>query len=114
VELLRLEDNNAPSSPHAYLVMLGEGTKPAGLALAERLRDAVPGFRVVSNAGAGSFRSQFKRADRSGAELALVLGEQELLGNRVVVKRLREEAAQEDVPVEKLAEWLAGWLKHRH
>lgn len=110
VEMLRLKDNSGPLAPHAYLVMLGEGTKPAGLALAEALRDAVPELRIVSHSGSGSFRSQFKRADRSGARLALVLGEDELAGDRVVVKRLREDLPQEEVGRERLAQWLADWL----
>ena len=113
VELLRLKDNTPPDRPHVYLVMLGEGTKPEGLALAEELRDAVPGLRAVSHAGTGSFRSQFKRADRSGAQLALVLGEEELAGGVVVVKRLREDMPQEHVDRTALASWLAAWLAGR-
>jgi histidyl-tRNA synthetase len=113
VELLRLKDNTPPDRPHVYLVMLGEGTKPEGLALAEELRDAVPGLRAVSHAGTGSFRSQFKRADRSGAQLALVLGEEELAGGVVVVKRLREDMPQEQVDRTALASWLAAWLAGR-
>jgi len=110
VELLQLKDNSGPLAPHAYLVMLGEGTRAAGLALAEELRSALPELRLLSHSGSGSFRSQFKRADRSGAQLALVLGEEELARNRVVVKRLREDLPQDDVDRERLGQWLADWL----
>jgi histidyl-tRNA synthetase len=113
VELLRLKDNSGPLAPQVYVVMLGEGTKAAGMALSEALRDVLPELRIVSHPGSGSFRSQFKRADRSGASLALVLGEDELAGNRVVVKRLREDLPQEEVGQEQLADWLADWLAGR-
>lgn len=111
VELLRLKDNTRPAAPHAYLVMLGSGTKSSGLALAEALRDQLPGLRLLTHAGGGSFRSQFKRADRSGAELALVLGEEELAADRVVIKRLRDDLPQEAVSRSRLADWLDDWLK---
>ena len=110
VELLRLKDNVAPAGPHVYLVMLGSGTKAAGLGLAEQLRDELPPLRILSNAGGGSIRSQFKRADRSGATLALVLGEDELAQGNVVIKRLREDAPQETVPQEQLSDWLRNWM----
>ncbi len=74
VELLRLKDNSAPDNPDVYLVMLGEGTGTAGRVMAESLRDELPGLKLIANAGGGSFRSQFKKADRSGARLALVFG----------------------------------------
>jgi histidyl-tRNA synthetase len=111
IELMRAQVEPDRQSPHAYLVMAGEGAMQRGLALAERLRDAVPGLRIQSNLGAGSFKAQFKRADRSGAALALVLGEDELQAGRVTVKHLREEVAQEQVAIEELAAWLAAWLE---
>jgi histidyl-tRNA synthetase len=100
-------------SPHAYLVMAGQGTKETGLALAEKLRDELPGLRLVCNAGTGSFKSQFRRADRSGAGLALVLGDEELAKGSVVVKQLREDRPQESVAVQQLPQWLASWLGER-
>jgi histidyl-tRNA synthetase len=90
----------------AYLVMMGAAAEQAGLALAERLRDAVPGLRLMSNCGGGSFKAQFKRADRSGAQLALVLGDQELAEGVVGVKPLREDGEQARVGQAELAAWL--------
>ena len=88
--------------PHAYLVLVGERAGAEGQALAERLRDAVPGLRLVVNAGGGSFKAQFKRADRSGAIWALVLGEGELERGEVGLKPLRSEAAQEQLDEQAL------------
>jgi len=93
--------------PHGYLVMAGEGTQAAGLRLAEDLRDALPGLRLVVNGGGGSFKAQVKRADRSGAELALIIGESELEQGAVLVKPLREAGGeQQAVPLDGLAEYL--------
>jgi histidyl-tRNA synthetase len=80
--------------PHAYLVLVGEGAQRQGLALAERLRDALPGLRLRTHCGGGSFKSQFKHADRSGARLALVLGDDEAASGRLTVKDLRGESEQ--------------------
>jgi histidyl-tRNA synthetase len=114
VELLRLKDNTGPAAPHAYMVMLGSGTRSTGMAMAESLRDALPRLRILSHAGGGSFRSQFKKADRSGAELALVLGEDELAEGNVEIKRLREDLPQETVPRTQLEQWLRDWLESRN
>jgi len=110
VELLRLKDNVGPVHPHAYVVMLGSGSKLAGLQMAERLRDKLPGLRVLSHAGGGNFRAQFKRADKSGAALALVIGENELENGTVVVKRLRQDLPQETVSLTALVDWLRDWM----
>ena len=84
----------AAPAPHACMVVVGEAAA-AALQLAEELRDALPGLRLEVNAGGGSFKSQFRRADRSGARVALVLGEAELARGEVGFKDLRSEAPQE-------------------
>ena len=56
-----------------YLAMVGEGTEQAGFQLAERLRDALPDLRLMSHCGGGNFKKQLKRADKSGAAIALIL-----------------------------------------
>ena len=58
-----------------YVCAFGEPAELAALTLAEQLRSAIPGIRLLVNAGAGSFKSQFKKADKSGARFALILGE---------------------------------------
>lgn len=98
--------------PHAYLVLAGEGTLAEGLRLAERLRDALPGLRLVVNGGGGGFKAQIRRADRSGARLALILGESELAEGTIGVKPLREGGGeQETVPREALVEYLRGRME---
>lgn len=110
IELMRVQSEPAHETPHAYLVMAGEGTIAGGLQLAERLRQSVRGIRVQSNLGGGSFKAQFKRADRSGAALALVLGEDELQRGEVTIKHLRSGAEQEKVSLEDLEIWFRNYL----
>jgi histidyl-tRNA synthetase len=86
-----------------YLVAVGEGTRERAFALAEALRDEVPGIRVETNLGGGSFKAQVKRADKSGAAWALILGEQELSEERIGLKPLRDDAEQESIALAELA-----------
>jgi histidyl-tRNA synthetase len=79
--------------------------------LAEKLRKSVPGLRIQSNLGGGSFKAQFRRADRSGAELALVLAENEIREGHATLKPLRSEAEQAQVPLEELTDWMGRWLQ---
>ncbi|MBT8116464.1 MAG: histidine--tRNA ligase, partial [Gammaproteobacteria bacterium] len=91
------------NSPHLYMVVSGEGATRRGLVLADELRDAIDGVRLQVNCGGGSFKSQFKRADRSGAIYALVLGEDEVEQETVTLKALRSEADQENIAQSGLA-----------
>lgn len=88
-------------APHAYLVSSEAAEHRLGLA--ESLRDAWPGIRLVTDLQGGSFKAQFKRADRSGAAVALVLGEGELAAGEVTIKDLRGEAPQQAVSRDRLA-----------
>ncbi len=94
--------------PAAYLIVSGARAELAALKLAETLRDALPAADVQLNLGAGNFKAQFRRADRSGACLALILGDAELDRGVVGVKPLRREAGQSECP---LAELPQRWLK---
>jgi histidyl-tRNA synthetase len=89
-----------------YLVASGEPAAAAALDLAERLRDQLPGTRILLNCGGGSFKSQLKRADRSQAEVALVLGEEELATGAVGVKFLRRSVEQTTRPMADIADHL--------
>lgn len=71
-----------------YMVTAGEGTLTAGMKLVEQLREQVPGLRVMTHFGGGNFKKQFKRADKVGAAVALVLGENEVAEKTVVLKDL--------------------------
>jgi histidyl-tRNA synthetase len=109
VELMRLQQRAAAQAAvDVYLALAGEAAERAGLRLAEQLRDALPGLRVETNCGGGSFKSQLKRADRSGARLAVILGDDEVARGVATVKPLREDAEQRQVPLDTLAEAIAA------
>ncbi len=110
VELMRSQAEPGMDIPHVYLVMVGEGTIAGGLKLAESLRENIAGIRVQANLGGGSFKSQFKRADRSGAQLAMVLGEDELRQEHVTIKHLRCDREQENIALEDLEIWFRNYL----
>ncbi|MCL7462477.1 histidine--tRNA ligase [Pseudomonas sp. NW5] len=93
-----------------YLAAFGEAAELAAFKLSEQLRDALPGLRLVVNAGAGSFKSQLKKADKSGALFALVLGEDELNQQVVGVKPLRGDAPQQTIAWDALSAHLAACL----
>jgi histidyl-tRNA synthetase len=97
-----------PPAPHAYLVPVGDAAATEALALAERLRDELPGLRLVSHCGGGSLKAAMKKADRSGAECALILGEQELAEGRVLVKPLRSAGEQLALAREAVTAHLRG------
>ncbi|MFP5413566.1 MAG: histidine--tRNA ligase [Gammaproteobacteria bacterium] len=85
----------------AYFVVAGAvGVK--ALQIAEQLRDAVPQLRLQSHCGGGSLKSQMKRADRSGAAFALILGEDEVASERITLKYLRRDLPQESLSLEAL------------
>ena len=84
-----------PNNPHVYLVLNGEQAVAHGMVFAEQLRTALPGLRLQTNCGNGSFKSQFKRADKSGAGVALVMGDDEVAEGTVILKSLRQDADQE-------------------
>jgi histidyl-tRNA synthetase len=81
-------------APHVYLIMVGQNAVLQGFRLAEALRDSLPNLRLVTHCGGGNFKNQFKRADKSGARFALVLGEDEIAQGQVTLKYLREEQPQ--------------------
>tara|TARA_B110000503_G_scaffold142785_1_gene240914 strand:- start:6529 stop:7806 length:1278 start_codon:yes stop_codon:yes gene_type:complete len=88
-----------------YLVAVGDVDSHT-LVLAEKLRTACPTIRLQTNCGGGSFKSQMKKADKSGAAVALILGDDEAANKTVGVKLLRQDKAQETVGQEQLADYL--------
>jgi histidyl-tRNA synthetase len=98
-------------APHVFMVMVGERAESAGLALAERMRDAHPRLRVQLNLGGGNFKTQFRRADKSGAEIALILGDSEVDRGMIAIKPLRAESEQRDVASAELPARLGEWLQ---
>ena len=103
VELLRqLPAQAQPAAADVYIVLNGEQAAVAGLRIVESLRDALPQRRFELNLGGGNFKAQFRRADRSRAALALIIGEDELARGMVGLKPLRLEAGQSECPIAEL------------
>ena len=96
--------------PQVYVVLAGEHTEIPGFQMAERLRDAWPGLAVQINLGGGSFKTQFRRADKSGALLAVVLGDDEVARGVVSIKDLRRDVAQEECAIDRISERLGVLL----
>ena len=93
-----------------YTIMVGQQAEQQGLLLAERIRDAIPKLRLQRNLGGGSFKSQMKRADKTGAVLALILGEDECAQQLISIKYLREERQQEKIEQSQLTGWLQKYF----
>ena len=103
VELMEEEgrrQNGRP--PHGYLVLASDEARRRGLGIAETLRAQAPGVRLTMDCAGGSLKSQLRRADRSGARLALILGADELEKNGLSVKPLREESPQSLCDLERV------------
>jgi histidyl-tRNA synthetase len=122
VELLRQTNTPLPSqSADVYLVVRGGsgegGTKAPGAAdvqalkIAEQLREALPGYRFELNLGGGNFKAQFRRADRSGAALAVIVGEDELARGVVALKPLRQESGQSECAIAELPSHVEAALR---
>ena len=96
--------------PDVYLVVSGPGATLEALQLVERLRSERPAVRFELNVGGGNFKAQFRRADKSGAALALIIGEDELARGVVGVKPLRAASGQSECAIEQLASGLDAAL----
>jgi histidyl-tRNA synthetase len=97
--LMETVDNVPVSRPvDVYLIRVGEQAEHAGLDLAETIRNQIPALKLQVNCGGGSFKSQFKKADKTGAEFALIMGDDEVSRGEVAVKSLREELPQQTLP----------------
>jgi len=108
-----LIDQEKAQTEHAcdvYLVMRGAQTVRVAHKLAESLRDQMPQLTMLVHSGGGSFKSQMRKADKSGAKIALILGESEIEANTVGVKFLREASAQIEIAQDDLPASLANML----
>ena len=91
-----------------YMIRVGETAEREGLRFAEAIRNEVPGLKLQVNCGGGSFKSQFKKADKSGAEYAIILGDDEVIRREVSVKSLRNEQGQQKLLQEQTIAFLQG------
>jgi histidyl-tRNA synthetase len=96
---LTLNSLTLPDLRTVYLVLLGDKVVAEGMLLAEKIR-ASGAIRVIVNCGGGNLGTQLKRADKSTAELALILGETELANQEVIVKHLRTDKPQQNIKME--------------
>jgi len=112
LETLQQVPASLQSAADVYICAFGEAAEVAALKLSEQLRGQLPALRLWLNAGGGSFKSQFKKADKSGARYALVLGEDELARGVVACKPLRDQGEQQDYAWDELGERLAALLNN--
>jgi histidyl-tRNA synthetase len=111
VALFEICGNSATRrEPDVYIVAVGGAAERRGFRLLEALRDAMPAARFEMNLGGGSFKAQLKRADRSGAAYALILGDTEVRDNLAGLKPLRSAEAQVSVPFDRLSAALSERL----
>ncbi|WP_286269817.1 histidine--tRNA ligase [Thalassotalea hakodatensis] len=94
----------------AYVISLGEGIDIKATALAEQWRDEVPQTRIQTHCGGGNMKKQIKRADKSGAQVALILGEDELVNQQVTVKYLRGQQEQQQMAFDQVPALLKSLL----
>ena len=92
--------------PHIYFMTDNETTFQTGLKLATALRAQLSTLRLVMHCGGGSLKNQFKKADKSGAQLALILGEEEQKNKAITIKFLRENRPQETIAQDQLIDYI--------
>ncbi|MCM0612264.1 histidine--tRNA ligase [Marinobacter sediminum] len=112
LETLELIPEHVNNNADVYVTAMGDSAMAPALALADNLRSALSGCVVVSHCGGGSFKSQMKKADRSGARYAVILGENELANGTAGLKPLRSDESQREVAQNELASVLAEALKN--
>lgn len=112
LETLQLIPATANNNADVYIVAVGgEQVEAYGLRVAEQLRDELPDLRIQMHCGGGSFKSQIKKADRSGAVVAVILGETEAEQTNVSVKPLREQGDQVSVALAELSPTLRKMMQ---
>jgi len=105
--IMDLDTLDKGNQADCYLVLAGDAAQRKGLQLAENVHNALPHLKLMSHCGGGSFKSQMKKADRSKASLALIIGDDEIANQSVNIKFLREDKPQTACEESKLIEFLA-------
>lgn len=104
--LQKRKTDSQARAPHIYMILADNDCVREGLNLSESLRDELPWLHLVTHCGGGNLKSQFRKADKSGALLAMILGPDELKNKSVSIKSLREESEQATIPRVELANYL--------
>ncbi|HEX6995025.1 MAG TPA: histidine--tRNA ligase [Gammaproteobacteria bacterium] len=114
VELLRLDAGASDvPGPDVFVVSAGDAARRAGFSAAEALRDAVPGISVSIGAPSAGFKAQFRRADKSGARFALIIGEDEVAAKKYGLKPLRTDEPQLTLSLDEVVRQLSSALDRR-
>lgn len=95
---------------HGYFILVGDAAQTMGLAIAEMLRSDHPALRLLTNCGGGSFKTQFRRAHKSGAYAAFILGDDEIANETLGVKFLREDRSQQQISRNDLAAFIKSCI----
>lgn len=106
LSLLEVQQAQTAETIDIYLLLLGEACEIKGLQLAEHIRDLHPEIKMITHCGGGSIKSQMKKADKSGANLALILADDELKSEQLTVKYLREKKQQTTVSFDGLLKFI--------
>jgi histidyl-tRNA synthetase len=110
--LMETLDNQHLTKPvDAYMIRVGDIAEREGLRFSETIRNEIPGLKLQVNCGGGSFKSQFKKADKSGAEYALILGDDEVSRGELGVKSLRNNQQEQQNMSQQQA--IAFLIEHR-
>lgn len=110
LETLELNDD-VKGDVDIYSILVGEGTDVAGLQMSELVREQLPELKMMHHCGGGNFKKQMKRADKSGAKVALIIGESELESGCVTIKDLQGELEQQSVAMSSLIDVLPSYFK---
>ena len=111
IELIELSGENKQNNPPTiYIVAVGSEAEGQGFLLAEELRDAYPDLSIEMNLNGGNFKQQFKRADKAGSDIALILGDDEIRQQTVGIKPMRSEGSQETVDRKELLSIISQFL----
>ena len=105
--LLESQQQQPTQTVDIYMILIGADSEVKGLQIAENIRDALPGVKMITHCGGGSVKSQMKKADKSGAAIALIIAEEELENEQVTVKYLRENKEQMTVSIDQLATFIS-------
>jgi histidyl-tRNA synthetase len=111
LQTLELDKNLAPAV-HVYVTAMDESVEHYARQISETLRDDIPELGVMNHCGGGNFKKQMKRADNSGANIALVIGQNEMNSQHVAVKYLREHKPQQSISVRDLAAFIRNNFNH--
>lgn len=106
----KLGKTPAPHTPDVFVIGSSDVAPADSLALAEAIRELLPNGSVLLNTAAGSLKSQFRKADKSGASLAVIIGGDELRDGLVTIKPLRGNAEQQTIPRKLMGETLSFFL----